>query len=84
MAMVVLLIGILPIDPWGQTIIYSNAATATQLTATTNVATVAFRLWSSGPNRASELGGGDDRVLPTGLDVTFAQVRARIPATACP
>lgn len=73
----------IPIDPWGQTINYSIVS-ATQLTATTPAGTAAFRVWSSGPNRVSNGGVGDDRVLPTGLDVTFGQIRARIPSTACP
>lgn len=76
-----------PIDPWGQTFAYGNAATATQLTATNPLnpaTTLAFRVWSYGPNRTNNGGLGDDRVLPMGLDVSFALVRSRIPSTACP
>lgn len=72
-----------PIDPWGQTIDYSIVV-AGPLTASTLAGTTAFRVWSYGPNRTNNLGGGDDRLLPTGLDVTFGQIRARIPSTACP
>lgn len=73
----------LPTDPWGQTVNYGNPS-LTQLTATTPAATAAFRVWSNGPNRANDSGLVDDRVLTAGLDVTYGQVRARIPATACP
>ena len=72
----------LPIDPWGMPIKYDNAATAIPLTASTPASTTAFSIWSFGPDRA--VGGGDDRSLSTGLNITFGQVRARIPATACP
>ena len=71
----------LPLDPWGSTIVYGNPS-GTPLTLTTNGNAVAFRVWSMGPDRAS--GTSDDRILSTGIDITFAQVRARIPATACP
>lgn len=77
----------LPADPWGRPINYGNPAITTTLTATTPVApatTRAFQIWSNGPNRADDSGLADDRILPTGLDVTFGHVRARIPATACP
>lgn len=75
----------LPIDPWGSSINYGNAATSVQLTVPNPPAnTVAFSIWSSGPNRANDAGGGDDRTLTTGLNVTYGQIRARIPATACP
>ena len=73
----------LPVDPWGSTINYGNPNT-TQLTATTTATIVAFRVWSFGHDRANNTGAGDDRVLPTGLDVTYGQIRAWIPATACP
>ncbi|MFT3960436.1 MAG: prepilin-type N-terminal cleavage/methylation domain-containing protein [Propionivibrio sp.] len=77
----------LPIDPWGAPINYSNPNTETKLTATTpaNLETIAFSIWSFGPDRAS--GGGDDRILTTGLNVTYGQIRTRIPTsptTACP
>lgn len=72
-----------PIDPWGQTIDYSIVS-AVPLAASTAAGVTAFRVWSYGPNRVSNAGGGDDRVSPTGLDVTFGQIRARIPSTACP
>lgn len=72
-----------PIDPWGQAIEY-NVVLAGPLTVSTLAGTTAFQVWSYGPNRTNNLGGGDDRLLPTGLNVTFGQIRARIPSTACP
>lgn len=75
----------LPVDPWGTSINYGNPATTIQLTASAPAATqVAFSVWSSGPDRLSNTGAGDDRILATGLNVTYGQIRARIPATACP
>lgn len=72
-----------PIDPWGQAIEY-NIVLSGPLTVSTPAGTTAFRVWSYGPNRTNNLGGVDDRLLPTGLDVTFGHIRARIPSTACP
>ena len=75
----------LPIDPWGTAINYSIPATIYPLTASTPAAsTVAFSVWSSGPDRANNAGTGDDRILATSPNVTYGQIRARIPPTACP
>lgn len=73
----------LPVDPWGQTIKYGSPSPLA-LTNGTPPGTPAFRVWSNGPNRSDDSGGVDDRVLTTGLDVTFAQVRARLTAPYCP
>lgn len=82
----------LPIDPWGNPINYTSVDSTTQLTGTapSNLATTAFRIWSFGANRTNDTSATastvmpDDQALSTGLDVTFAQIRARLPATACP
>ena len=74
------------VDPWGSAIFYTriNSTQLTAATAATLATTVAFRVWSFGQDRATNLGTGDDRILTTGLDVTYGQISARIPATACP
>lgn len=75
------------IDPWGQPIAYGSTATTTTLTSTTppNPATTfAFQVWSYGPDRANNNGAGDDRILPSGHSVSFAEVRSLIPPIACP
>ncbi len=76
----------LPIDPWGSPTQYlrlnSTAMTAANQAAlaTTN----AFQIWSSGPNRISEAGTNDDKLLQTGLNITYGQILSRISPTACP
>jgi prepilin-type N-terminal cleavage/methylation domain-containing protein len=75
------------IDPWGQPIAYGSTATTTTLTSTTPpnpAATFAFQVWSYGPDRANNNGAGDDRILPSGHSVSFAEVRSLIPPIACP
>ena len=76
----------LPTDPWGKVMGYQKIAVTplTALNAATLATTSAFQIWSSGPDRISDAGAGDDRKLTTGLDVTYGQISARIPITACP
>lgn len=74
------------LDPWGSAISYvrNSSTQLTAPTAATLAATVAFRIWSFGQDRTDNTGTGDDRILTTGLNVTYGQISARIPATACP
>ncbi len=76
----------LPSDPWGTSLFYQQVS-ATQLTAS-SAATLAplsaFRIWSAGENRVSDGGSGDDRVLMTGLNVTYGQILTRISLSTCP
>jgi type II secretory pathway pseudopilin PulG len=77
----------LPIDPWGTPINYrllSNAP-STPLSASSSAADLilpALQIWSSGPDRTS--GNADDVFLPTGINVTYQQIRALIGLNACP
>ena len=79
----------LPIDPWGTVISYQRVS-GIRLTASNSAAlatTQAFRIWSSGVDRSSATASDrlDDRTLTPGIDViTYGQVSARIPTTACP
>lgn len=70
-----------PIDPWGLPIDYVKVGGT--LTASTPPSAIAFQVWSSGPNRINDSGTLDDRSLSTGRDVTYGQVRARIPLPLC-
>ena len=74
----------LPTDPWGTPIYYNKIGTE-QLTATAS-SDQAFQIWSAGPDRVNNLGNSDsdDRVLTTGLNITYVQVRNWIPKEACP
>ena len=75
-----------PTDPWGATVQYLRV-NPTQLTATTAATlanTTAFRIWSMGDDRVSNSGSGDDRVLTSGLNVTYGQILTRISLATCP
>lgn len=72
-------LAMLPIDAWGSAINYTySLSPLTQANAATLASTTAFSIRSFGPDRAN--GGTDDRVLT----VTYGQILARIPSTACP
>lgn len=76
----------LPTDPWGMAINYQqmSGAQLTALTAAALANTTAFRIWSAGEDRANNLGAGDDRILTTGLNVTYGQILTRISLAMCP
>ncbi len=72
-------------DGWGTAINYLRSPSYVQLTSTGPAANVvAFKVWSSGADRTSNAGGGDDGALATGIDVTYGQIRSRISAASCP
>ena len=76
----------LPTDPWGTPILYQQVTT-TQLTTSSAAALAlssAFRIWSAGEDRVSNAGSGDDRVMTTGLNVTYGQILTRISLSTCP
>ena len=75
----------LPADPWGTAINYQriNAAQLTVATAAGLASTTAFRVWSEGEDRTDNLGASDDRVLTSGLNVTYGQIITRISLATC-
>lgn len=80
----------LPIDPWGSPIQYQWVVQVSQTSAEKMSASdpaqpikSAFQIWSLGPNRIDDSGSGDDKVLQTGLDITYGQIPSHI-SSACP